>query len=66
MSVQRIIYPQFERLNDFVSIVITIMMSTINFHKVIFHMERILDYGYNRVALVKIIFNLKKQSQKKE
>ena len=66
MSVHRIIYPQFERLNDFVSILITIMMSTINFHKVIFHMEIILDYGYNKVALVKIIFNLKKQSQKKE
>ena len=60
MSVQRIIYPQFEILNDFVFILFTIIMSTFNFR-----MERILDYEYNKVALVKIIFTLTKQSQKK-
>ena len=43
MSVQRIIYPQFESLNKFVFILITIM-SAINFH-----MERILNYEYNKV-----------------
>ena len=59
MSVQRIIYPQFESLNKFVFILNTIMSA------IDFHMERILDYEYNKVALFKIIFNLTKQSQKK-